>query len=197
MRKIIFCIAGSLLFIEFTGCNFETKYNPERFIVKTDDPDNIADSAILIPVEAVTSDYFPCNDCHSELEPNPLRREMVEMHEEIIFDHDSENRWCLACHNTVDLDSLVLAGGKLLGFNESFKLCGQCHGPKYRDWKLGIHGKRTGYWNGKKQYLLCVHCHDPHSPKIKSLQPMPPPRRPKQILIDSTYEKPEKTDTSP
>jgi len=197
MRKIIFCVVGSLLFIEFTGCNFETKYNSERFIVKTDNPDNIADSAILIPVEAVTSDYFPCNDCHSELEPNPLRRELVEMHDDIIFDHDSENRWCLACHNTVDLDSLVLAGGKLLGFNESFKLCGQCHGPKYRDWKLGIHGKRTGNWNGEKQYLLCVHCHDPHSPKIKSVQPMPPPRRPKQILIDSTYEKPEKTDTSP
>ena len=197
MRKIIFCILVSLLFFEFTGCKLDTKDYQDQLISTTNNPDIIADSAILIPVEAVTSYYFPCNDCHSELEPNPLRRELVDMHDDIIFNHDSENRWCLACHNTDDRDSLVLAGGKLLGFNESYKLCGQCHGPKYRDWKLGIHGKRTGEWNGQKQYLLCVHCHDPHSPKIKSLQPMPPPRRPEQILIDSVYEKPKEKSTSP
>ena len=202
MRKIIFCIVGSLLFIGFTGCNLDTKDNSNQITQSLQNIDIIQDSAQLIPVESFSSDYFPCNDCHSELEPNTLRRELVEMHDDIIFDHDSENRWCLACHNTIDRDSLVLAGGKLLGFNESYKLCGQCHGPKYRDWKLGIHGKRTGEWNGQKQYRLCVHCHDPHSPKIKSLKPMPAPRRPGQIfidtiLIDSIYESPEKTVTSP
>ncbi|MFC2081234.1 hypothetical protein ACFLR8_03390 [Bacteroidota bacterium] len=197
MRKITFCISVCLLIIEFTGCNLETKDNQDNFISTTGSPDIIIDSAILIPVENISSDYFPCNDCHSEIEPNTQRRELVEMHDDIIFDHDSENRWCLACHNTFDRDSLRLAGGKLLGFNESYKLCGQCHGPKYRDWKLGIHGKRTGEWNGKKQYLLCVHCHDPHSPKFKSLKPETPPRRPENINIDSIYEKPEKNSTSP
>ena len=202
MRKIIFCIVGSLLFIGFTGCNLDTKDNSNQITQSSQNIDIIQDSDQLIPVESFSSDYFPCNDCHSEIEPNTLRRELVEMHDDIIFDHDSENRWCLACHNTIDRDSLVLAGGKLLGFNESYKLCGQCHGPKYRDWKLGIHGKRTGEWNGQKQYRLCVHCHDPHSPKIKSLKPMPAPRRPGQIfidtiLIDSIYESPEKTVTSP
>jgi len=154
-------------------------------------------STNLIPVETFSSDYFPCNDCHSEMVPNTQRRELVEMHDDIVFDHDSENRWCLACHYTYDRDSLVLAGGKLLGFNESYKLCGQCHGPKYRDWRLGIHGKRTGEWNGQKQYLLCVSCHDPHSPKIKRIKPLPPPRKPEMILIDTTYEKPEENSTSP
>jgi uncharacterized CHY-type Zn-finger protein len=202
MRKIIFCIVGSLLFIEFTGCTLDTKDNSNQLILSSQNVEIVPDSDQLIPVESFSSDYFPCNDCHSELEPNTLRRELVEMHDDIIFDHDSENRWCLACHNTIDRDSLVLAGGKLLGFDESYKLCGQCHGPKIRDWKLGIHGKRTGEWNGQKQYRLCVHCHDPHSPKIKSLKPMPPPRRPGQIfidtiLIDSIYESPEKTSTSP
>ncbi len=202
MREIIFCIAGILLFFEFTGCNPDTNDNPDQYIQSSKSAEVVPDSAQLIPVESFSSDYFPCNDCHSELEPNTQRRELVEMHDDIIFDHDSENRWCLACHNTIDRDSLILAGGKLLGFNESYKLCGQCHGPKIRDWKLGIHGKRTGEWNGQKQYLLCVHCHDPHSPKIKSLKPMPPPRRPGQIfidtiLIDSIYESPEKTVTSP
>jgi hypothetical protein len=197
MRKIIFCIVGSLLFIEFTGCALNTKDNSNQLILSSQNVAFVPDSAQLIPVESFASDYFPCNDCHSELENNTQRRELVEMHDDIIFDHDSENRWCLACHNTNDRDSLVLAGGKLLGFNESYKLCGQCHGPKYRDWKLGIHGKRTGEWNGQKQYRLCVHCHDPHSPKFKSLKPMPPPRRPEQIFIDSIYESPEKTNTSP
>jgi uncharacterized CHY-type Zn-finger protein len=202
MRKIIFCIVSSLLLFEFTGCNLDTKDNPDHFIQPSENVEIVPDSAQLIPVESFSSDYFPCNDCHSELEPNTQRRELVEMHDDIIFDHDSENRWCLACHNTINRDSLVLAGGKLLGFNESYKLCGQCHGPKIRDWKLGIHGKRTGEWNGQKQYRLCVHCHDPHSPKFKSLKPMPPPRRPDQIFIDSIfidsiYESPEKTITSP
>jgi hypothetical protein len=194
MKNTIFFIFISLFLIEFTGCHPDTK-EPQDYSISS--PKNVMDSDALIPVETFTSDYFPCNDCHLEIKPVTHRRELVEMHEEIIFDHDSENRWCLACHNTFDRDSLVLAGGRLLGFNESYKLCGQCHGPKYRDWKLGIHGKRTGEWDGQKQYLLCVHCHDPHSPKIKSIQPMPPPRRPEQILIDSVYEKPEKKSTSP
>ena len=202
MRKIIFCTVASLLFIEFTGCTLDKKDNSNQLILSSQNVEIVPDSDQLIPVESFSSDYFPCNDCHSEIEPNTLRRELVEMHDDIIFDHDSENRWCLACHNTIDRDSLVLAGGKLLGFDESYKLCGQCHGPKYRDWKIGIHGKRTGEWNGQKQYLLCVHCHDPHSPKIKSLKPMPAPRRPGQIFIDSIfidsiYESPEKTYTSP
>jgi len=122
---------------------------------------------------------FPCNDCHSHRKPNPVRRELVEWHDDIspIFDHDSKNRWCLDCHDLNNRDSLRLASGKLLDFKESYKLCGQCHGEKLRDWKVGVHGKRTGEWNGKKEYLLCVHCHNPHSPKFKSLKPLPPPVR--------------------
>ena len=197
MKNILFCILSGLLFLEFAGCIRGTTEYPNHILMTTANPGIILDSTNLIPVESFSSDYFPCNDCHSELEPNTQRRELVEMHDDIIFDHDSENRWCLACHSMNERDSLVLAGGKFLGFNESYKLCGQCHGPKFRDWKLGIHGKRTGEWNGQKQYLLCVHCHDPHSPKFKSLQPMPPPRRPEQIYIDSIYERPEKISTSP
>ena len=190
-------ILVSLVLLEITACNPYTQANHDDFIASPPSLEIGPDSSTLIPVETFSSDYFPCSDCHSEIPPNPQRRELVEMHDDIVFDHDSENRWCLACHNESNRDSLVLAGGKLLGFNESYKLCGQCHGPKIRDWKLGIHGKRTGQWNGQKQYLLCVHCHDPHSPKFKKLQPMPPPRRPEDIKIDSIYERAEKKSTSP
>jgi hypothetical protein len=120
---------------------------------------------------------FPCTDCHKNLTPNPVRRVLVDWHDDIsaMFNHDSENRWCLDCHDFKNRDYLRLASGKLLDFKESYKLCGQCHGEKYRDWKVGVHGKRTGEWNGKKEYLLCVNCHNPHSPIFKELKPEPPP----------------------
>jgi len=120
---------------------------------------------------------YPCSDCHANFPPNPVRRTLTEWHEEIsaMFNHDSENRWCLDCHDLNNRDYLRLASGKLLDFKESYKLCGQCHGEKYRDWKVGVHGKRTGYWNGQKEYLLCVNCHNPHSPKFRELKPEPPP----------------------
>ncbi len=197
MRYIFTGLLIGYLFAEFIGCSHTSKEVPVYDFSETEGPEIIQDSANLIPVETFYSDYFPCSDCHSELVPNTQKRVLVEMHDDIIFDHDSANRWCLACHYTFDRDSLVLAGGELLGFDESYRLCGQCHGPKYRDWKLGIHGKRTGEWNGIKQYRLCVSCHNPHSPKIKSLKPMPPPRRPENIYIDSINEEPENISTSP
>ena len=101
---------------------------------------------------------FPCTDCHANLPPNPVKRVLTEWHEDIsaMFNHDSENRWCLDCHDLNNRDSLRLASGKLLDFKESYKLCGQCHGEKYRDWKVGVHGKRTGEWNGQKRiFALC------------------------------------------
>ncbi|MGW8314730.1 MAG: hypothetical protein ACWGNV_03950 [Bacteroidales bacterium] len=196
MRKPILYMAWIPIAV-WSGCNVN---NGEQLEFEySEEPDDVIlmDTSSLIPVEPTTLYYFPCNDCHSDLEPNTQRRELVDMHDDILFDHDSENRWCLACHDANQRDSLRLADGRLLGFNESFKLCGQCHGPKYRDWRLGIHGKRTGEWNGTKQYYLCVHCHDPHSPRFKSLKPMPPPREPNHIMIDSTYESQEETTSSP
>ena len=124
---------------------------------------------------------FPCMDCHGEkdLPPNPLRREMVDKHQKIeLVNHDEEHRWCLDCHDLNNRDFLHLAGGELVPFTESYRLCGQCHGPQYKDWKVGIHGKRTGYWNGAKRYLLCVNCHNPHNPRFAPLKPLPPPVRP-------------------
>jgi hypothetical protein len=129
-------------------------------------------------------DYFPCTDCHAEMEVNLERRELVEMHDDIQLHHGPEERWCFDCHNPDDRDSLRLANGTLISFEESYRLCGQCHGTIYRDWREGIHGRREGYWNGAKSYQLCAHCHNPHAPRYEPLEPLPPPVRP-QFLAAS------------
>lgn len=128
-------------------------------------------------------DIFPCSECHDndELEANPERRELTMMHEDIVLHHGEKNRWCLDCHDAENRDMLRLANGTLVPFEESFRLCGQCHGDKYRDWRAGAHGRRTGEWNGKKTYKLCVDCHYSHAPAFKPLAPMTPPARPEEI----------------
>ena len=120
---------------------------------------------------------WPCSQCHDKggEKDNPKKRTLEE-HTQIVLKHGE--RWCLDCHDFKDRDKLHLANGDLISFDESYKLCGQCHGPTYKDWRLGIHGKRTGYWNGPKRYMLCVSCHWPHEPHFKPLKPLPAPVRP-------------------
>ena len=137
-----------------------------------------------VPPPPFSQDVFPCMDCHDAIDPDPTRRKLVDAHDDIELKHDEEHRWCLDCHDAKDRDKLHLASGELVEFAESYKLCGQCHGTQYRDWKTGIHGKRTGYWDGNKRYLLCVSCHYPHSPHFAAMEPLPPPVRP-QFLMGS------------
>jgi hypothetical protein len=137
---------------------------------------------IETPPPPFSEGSFPCTRCHK---PGPDfdndRRDLGDPHDKIKFEHDAEHRWCLDCHNGEERDHLRLASGQLIDFKESYKLCGQCHGDKYRDWRAGIHGRRTGSWEGHKRYLLCVNCHNPHSPRFRPVRPEPPPRRPEAI----------------
>lgn len=143
-----------------------------------------ADSATVafpVPAPPFTEGIFPCTTCHEGIPPNPERRPLEGMHSDIVLHHDEEHRWCLDCHDMNNRDQLHLASGALVPFTESYRLCGQCHGTQYRDWRSGIHGKRTGYWNAAKRYFLCVHCHNPHNPRFAALQPLPPPIRPQYL----------------
>ncbi len=113
---------------------------------------------------------FPCSGCH--VDPGDRTRRQLGFHEEIqaVFDHDSDARWCLDCHDAGNRDVLKLASGETVPFTESYRLCGQCHGDKYRDWRAGVHGKRVGQWDGEKTYFLCVNCHNPHTPGFKGVK---------------------------
>ena len=131
-----------------------------------------------VPPPPITEGLFPCSACHAGMPVNRTRRALTEMHADIEFDHDEQHRWCLDCHDAENRDVLHLAGGEPVPFEESYRLCGQCHGEKLRDWTAGVHGRRTGQWNGHKTYLLCAHCHDPHRPRFRPIRPEAAPRPP-------------------
>jgi hypothetical protein len=121
--------------------------------------------------------------CHNaDMPANRTRRQLTEMHTDIVLKHDAEHRWCLDCHDADNRDFLHLASGERVPFDESYRLCGQCHGEKYRDWRAGVHGRRSGSWNGHKTYLLCAHCHNPHQPHFKPLAPKPAPIPPSRTV---------------
>jgi hypothetical protein len=114
---------------------------------------------IQVPSPPFSEGIFPCSQCHNKDMPvNRTRRKLEAAHDDISLQHGPpESRWCLDCHHPDNRDVLRLANGEAIDFRHSYMLCGQCHGDKFRDWRAGVHGKRTGEWNGKKQYLLCVH----------------------------------------
>ncbi len=137
---------------------------------------------VEVPPPPFSPGIYPCSNCHSMLPVNPTRRELTGFHTDIVLRHDEENRWCLDCHDAENRDQLHLASGEPVLFEESYRLCGQCHGEKYRDWRAGIHGRRSGDWNGHKSYLLCAHCHNPHEPHFQPLKPEAAPFPPEETV---------------
>ena len=135
-----------------------------------------------VPFTPLPKTITPCRACHGPERDFPVnfhRREALLVHRNVKLNHGDVKVWCLDCHDPENRNYLrPLSDGKLINFEHSYLLCGKCHGTKYRDWRNGIHGRRSGYWNGKKTYYLCVNCHNPHSPRFRSIEPMPPPRKP-------------------
>ena len=135
-----------------------------------------------VPLTSLPKTITPCRACHGPEKDFPVnfkRREDLLVHKNLKLNHGGVRVWCLDCHNPDDRNYLLpLSDGKPIDFEHSYLLCGKCHGTKFRDWRSGIHGRRTGKWNGEKTYYRCVTCHDPHSPKFKPIEPMPPPRKP-------------------
>lgn len=120
---------------------------------------------------------YPCAEqCHDSLEPSPTPRALVLFHTARRLDHGPAVAWCDRCHSMTDSDRLALFDGALVSFDESDRVCAQCHGEKHRDWSRGLHGAQTGGWMGTTQRWLCTACHDPHAPERLELEALPPPR---------------------
>jgi hypothetical protein len=139
-------------------------------------------ASTLQPPTPASEDYFPCSDCHGDEPTDRTQRALVDDHEDLVLSHGSN--WCLHCHDAEQRNMLRLADETLVRFEESWRLCTQCHAQKLADWRAGLHGKRTGHWWGPKEYRTCVVCHDPHAPRFKPLAPEPAPRRPEAIALE-------------
>jgi len=135
-----------------------------------------------VPAPPFSDGIFPCSNCHAGMPVDRTRRNLEAMHTDIVLKHDETHRWCLDCHDATNRDFLHLASGERVPFEESYRVCGQCHGEKLRDWRAGVHGRRTGNWNGAKGYLLCANCHNPHQPRFHALAPKPAPRPPSRTM---------------
>ena len=133
----------------------------------------------IIAVRAQRLKFYPCSKCHAELPPRSGVSPPRGPHRDMTFNHSEATADCTLCHDTAHPDGLLLLTHEQISFDESYKLCGQCHGERYRDWKSGAHGKVVGSWLKEQTKLPCAACHDPHDPQfhsMKSLPPMPLPR---------------------
>jgi len=132
-----------------------------------------------------------CSGCHpgadQATQQNDARQ--IMMHQDIVSDaaklqHGRGAIWCFDCHNAANRDTLVDQRGQEVSFDESYKVCGSCHGDIYSDWRMGLHGKRTGEWKvgGKKRWWACTECHNPHTVqehRFQPIKPEPPPALPR------------------
>jgi len=134
------------------------------------------------------SDY-DCYICHEQGKPpaltfdtNNLTIILPDEHSDLVMQHGRRNRNdnCFNCHDPDHLNKLKTRDGRLLDLQDSTPLCASCHGPTQRDWELGVHGRRSGYWDltlGSATRLDCASCHNPHAPAIPSVEPAPAPHR--------------------
>jgi len=174
-------LLGAVLLLILFLISLRTKIQPDTSREYPSRPMLADAEPTLLPPPPMNDDYLPCGDCHADEPPNPQRRELVDEHDTMKLDHG--DLWCLQCHDIADRDVLRLADGTHVAFEESWRLCTQCHGHKLADWRAGVHGKRMGHWRGEKEYWNCVACHNPHAPHFQPLEPLPPPVRPEQIVL--------------
>lgn len=127
-----------------------------------------------------------CYTCHEKNKVLKLKFDaegnviVPKEHDDIVMAHGRHNRNnnCFNCHDETNLELLQTRDGRHLKLVESPALCGSCHGPTYRDWEAGVHGRTSGYWRrdlGSIERKTCPSCHNPHSPPFPSRPPAPPP----------------------
>lgn len=158
---------------------------------------------------------YPCTKCHDNKFVDRRVRELQDEHTKVVFEHGGGRFWCYdACHKGTDMDNLVSLRGRPVSYDDSYKVCGQCHYQRL-DWYFGGHGKRQGAWEdqhdipktsdelkvedrgqigrwgGERVILNCTECHDPHSPSIKPFEPSPPPKVRSGLLPPSVKSEPE------
>lgn len=118
--------------------------------------------------------FYPCSQCHEHWQTNEEPRALAPVHE-VSLKHGDGRLWCLVCHDPKDRDSLRTVREGKVDFNDAWKVCGQCHSNRQKDWYYGAHGKRVYDWQGEPVRYNCTHCHNPHRPPFMQRKPQPIP----------------------
>lgn len=136
------------------------------------------DALLTDPPQAMINGFVrDCNDCHRLMPPPAEAAPKLTQHTHLVLDHGLNDR-CFNCHARENRNQLTLLSGATVGFDRSHRLCAQCHGPTFRDWERGVHGKSLGSWapeSDAQSKLTCVQCHDPHAPRYAPMKPLPAP----------------------
>jgi len=122
-------------------------------------------------------DAFECTTCHDGFEGDHTEEALKGEHKDLAFNHGMNLR-CLNCHNPKNSMAYVAYDGSEIPADQPTRLCAKCHGPLYREWQAGVHGRINGAWSpdfGEQTKLECIQCHNPHHPKFEPMVPYPPP----------------------
>ena len=182
---VVFCALAAIFGLRVLG---KPRVLPANPLV---DPQFIAPTTIrtsyvqMVRMKADLSD-FDCYACHEKGKPPTLRFDtnqnliVPQEHADVVMSHGrhGRNNNCFNCHNEKNLLLLQTRDGRELKIEDCPPLCGSCHGPTYRDWEAGAHGRVSGYWDraaGEVRRAICVDCHNPHNPKIPTRKPAPGP----------------------
>lgn len=164
---------------------------PKRADIPLADPAFATPSTVRLSAEELIASGedasgLDCAACHEQGKPLTLEFNenndivLPEEHGDLVMGHGRHKRNdnCFNCHDEKNLEFLQTRDGRQVKLVESATLCGSCHGPTYRDWEAGVHGRTSGYWKrdlGKAERKVCTSCHDPHSPAFPSVAPAPGP----------------------
>lgn len=131
----------------------------------------------LKPEYAAAGYQYKCMDCHRII-ASPLETvRSLTQHREIRLNHGINTR-CFNCHHLTNRDAFADDSGREIPWNQPQLLCAKCHGPVYRDWQAGSHGRVNGFWDtakGPQTRRRCIECHDPHAPPFAPMAAAPGP----------------------
>ena len=125
---------------------------------------------------------YACMECHASIDAKWHYDRLMVEHRDLELKHGT-NSFCLNCHHPENRNAYVHYDGSEISADAVELLCRKCHGPQFRDWEKGIHGRLRGYWNaelGLQGRLKCTQCHDPHDPAFKPMPPMAAPTYPER-----------------
>jgi hypothetical protein len=119
----------------------------------------------------------PCLTCHRTVpakESNRRAAALREFHRDVQLKHGGQT--CRTCHQVPGFTGFTLADGTPLHYEESMRLCRQCHANRLTEYEHGAHGGMTGYWDltrGPRTRNHCLDCHNSHAPRIPPMVPAP------------------------